>query len=464
MAPIEQAIYASRRTDHATGYHLVVASEGVTDDDAHALSVWGPSHDSLVEASDEAESINFHPLPSGSYCISRTRRTGTEYSGRGDEVYTHCLVVPVEVLARFSNNPFALVRAVIADGRIEIREHTPRCLPGFALRGKASPVDRHLLEELVSELGREKMSSLIDESLQYDPLAIVTTRDARRLMEGLLNCLPLGHRPSFSFATGLKPSPRRPFRVQCLPKELKNLRQVLRHFESAVSDMASPQKPAGDGGWGHVVTSAIVEKRCYMLSEELRRSCDKHAEAHLQELTARLRQRLNETGDTRSDDQQENSFRKRRQGVSRVERCRSDSRRTRKRLEPSRPMLRGDAPHIASTTRAEPAASVDEDIYADPAQQLGQDRPELIEQLELLDDTVFEAIAGKPSALERLKTLWPQTLSALGMRNLEESREQYLRHARAVWDECAISDGVRNSEQSLAALSVISLLLDDCPK
>lgn len=84
----------------------------------------------------------------------------------------------------------------------------------------------------------------------------------------------------------------------------------------------------------------------------------------------------------------------------------------------------------------------------------------MLEQLELLDDTVFEAIAGKPAALERLRTLWPETVSLLGIEHLEESREQYLRHARAVWEHCAKSDGVRKSEQSLAALSVISLLLE----
>jgi len=459
---IEQAIYASRRTNHAAGYHLVVASEGVTDDDAHALSVWGPSHDSLVSASDDAESINFHPLPSGSFCVSHTRQTGTEYSGRGEEVYTHCLIVPVELLKRFSNNPFALVRAVIVDGRLEVREHTPRCLPSFILRGRASPVDRRLLGKTISELGPERFSVLIDELIHHEPLAVVTSCDARQLMEGLINCLPVDCRPAFSFTTGLKPSPRRPFRVQCFPKETKDLRHLLRPFKSTVSDCASTQQAAADG-WGHIVTTAILEKRFNMLSEELCRPCSEQVAASMEELASRVRQRLDDADDAPRDDRRENSQSQGRKEVLRVAGSRSHPSRSSQKPAPLQSTLRGDAPHVRSTSCTEPPVLEDDDLHADPAQQLGKDQPELLEQLELLDDTVFEAIAGKPSALERLKTLWPQALSAVGIQRLEESREQYLRHAKAVWQHCETSDGVRKSEQSLAALSVMSLLLDECP-
>ncbi len=39
-------------------------------------------------------SINFHRLPSGAFCISRTTPSGLEYSGRGGcAIYTQCLIV-----------------------------------------------------------------------------------------------------------------------------------------------------------------------------------------------------------------------------------------------------------------------------------------------------------------------------------------------------------------------------------
>ncbi len=460
---IEQAIYASRQTDHAAGYHLVIASEGVTDDDAHALSMWGPSHDSLVSASDDQESINFHPLPSGSYCISRTRRTGTEYSGRGEEVYTHSLVVPAELLARFSNNPLALLRAAMVDGRLEVREQIPRTLPSFVLRGKASPVDRRLLGKIVAKIGPERFSAFLEAALHHDPLAVVTPVAARNLMDGLLNCLPVVCRTSFSFATGLKPSPRRPFRMQFYPKETNDLRNVLRPTKSTVFDLEAGQELSVDGGWAHVVMTAIVKKQFGILTEELSRPIGDGDVADFGERASRLQQRLQDGSEVSDDDWRGRSRRSDREWESRPARSRSASRPTPLESTPAKVTRRGDAPHLRLVSCGESQALVEDDLHTDPAQQLGVDRPEMIEQLELLDDTVFEAIAGKPTALELLKTLWPQTLALLGMEKLEESKEQYLRHAQEVWEHCATSDGVRKSEQSLAALSVMSVLLDECP-
>ena len=113
---IEQAIFTSAQTDRSDGYQLVVASRGIVSEDRRELTVWGPSHDSLLTAGGEASSVGFFRLPSGSYCVSKTVAAGPEYSGRGGQrIYTHYLVVPPEALARFGNNPFAVLYAAIAD-------------------------------------------------------------------------------------------------------------------------------------------------------------------------------------------------------------------------------------------------------------------------------------------------------------------------------------------------------------
>lgn len=465
MVHIEQAIFASRRTDHAAGYHLVVTSDGVSSDDAHALTVWGPSHDSLLASPEDEESINFHPLPSGAYCISRTRRAGTEYSGRGEEVYTHCLVVPAEGLAKFSNNPFALVRAAIVDGRLDVLEAIPRELPGFVLRGKASPVDRRLICEVVADLGAEKFAALIDAVLNQSPLAVITSVSARHVMDAVLNCLPVDCRPAISFATGLKPSPRRPFRMQLFPSGTEELRHLLRPLKVAVLDLTATEAGATPGGWAQTVTAAIVEKRFRILSEELGNPCGGFDAGTLKALTLRLEQRLGEADESQRGDRRSRSRRHGPSARSSHSNPQPPSSCTPRDSASARLNHRGDAAHQRSASQQPTAALVEDevdiaDLRSDPSQQLGKERPDIIERLELLDDTVFEAIAGKPAALEHLRLLWPETLSMLGIEHLEESREQYLRHAKAVWEHCAKFDGVRKSEQSLAALSVISLLLE----
>ncbi len=114
---IEQAIFTSAETDRAQGYQLVRRSAGVSETDARELSLWGPSHDSLVERPNERSSVNFFRLESGWYSVSRTTLEGAEYSGRGGQrVSTHFLLVPPEVLARFGNNAFAVLRAATAIG------------------------------------------------------------------------------------------------------------------------------------------------------------------------------------------------------------------------------------------------------------------------------------------------------------------------------------------------------------
>src|SRR5208337_2441493 len=45
-------------------------------------------------------SVNFHPLPSGRFALSRTCEGPPEYSGRGGrQLYTHIMIEPVELPA-----------------------------------------------------------------------------------------------------------------------------------------------------------------------------------------------------------------------------------------------------------------------------------------------------------------------------------------------------------------------------
>lgn len=147
---IEQAVFTSAATSAGDGYRLVANSPGVTAEDAHELTVWGPSHHSLCDHSPTAISINFQRLQSGNYCISRTANAGSEYSRRqGPRVYTQFLVVNADTFARFANNPFALIRAATAQGRMQPLEQVPRKLEPLRLAGKSVAVDHSVVSELL---------------------------------------------------------------------------------------------------------------------------------------------------------------------------------------------------------------------------------------------------------------------------------------------------------------------------
>ncbi|MEX0586710.1 MAG: hypothetical protein WD176_08705, partial [Pirellulales bacterium] len=91
----------------------------------------------------------------------------------------------------------------------------------------------------------------------------------------------------------------------------------------------------------------------------------------------------------------------------------------------------------------------------------GESEAQTVRRLEQLDDIVFEAIDGDPSALAELRRLWPQTLRDLGAERVEESRAQYLRRAMTVWNESsagAKAGSEKAADQAAAALEVLCLL------
>ena len=87
----------------------------------------------------------------------------------------------------------------------------------------------------------------------------------------------------------------------------------------------------------------------------------------------------------------------------------------------------------------------------------------MLERLEHLDDLVYEAIGGRTSAMEDLRVAWPKVLEELGEDLLNESREQYLRYALSVWEECVDTDSIRNPARAIQALDVLCLLFGDTP-
>ena len=94
---------------------------------------------------------------------------------------------------------------------------------------------------------------------------------------------------------------------------------------------------------------------------------------------------------------------------------------------------------------------------AGPLPRPDPESAEVRELLEALDDAIFAATAGDGAALHMARKLWPQAVEALGWNLIEESREQYLRHAidvtrRFEWNE------IRDPAAAMAAIEGIELV------
>ncbi len=461
MPHVEQAIFTSAETDRSAGYQVVARSPGVTDVDARELRIWGPSHDSLLELGPDAVSFNFHRLPSGAYSVSRTTPAGWEYSGRGGHrVYTQSLIVPSEVLERFANNPFALIRAAQAGGVFEIHDQLPRQLEPLDFPGKAAPVDQTLLTRLASTPGPRALATLIQAALDSACLAFAGPPSPGELIAGLFSCLPPSCRPEFSFCTGLKYSSRRPFRIVALSGDPTEQRWVAHQTGVTMLELSDdlPADSQPIDGWAQFVKRVMSSGRTSFLATQLSKRRSHLAAADLPALGLQL-----------LEDFDASALRKDHENDAH---CCQDP----KSCEAAGPAVPPEASQSDGLQRAHAAhrrflsggdAATAEKLKSaapskmPPSKILGANSPQILGKLEQLDDLVFEAISGQSTSLQQLETLWPEVLDELGDEAVAESREQYLRYALRIWEDCVGSGAVHNPARAVQALDVLCLLFNE---
>jgi GTPase-associated protein 1, N-terminal domain type 2 len=443
---IEQAIFTSAVTERAQGYQIVCRSPGLSEVDATELAVWGPSHDSLLETAGKRTSVNFFRLHSGAYSVSLTAAAGVEYSGRGGKIYTHFLVVPPELLARFSNNPFALLRAARALGALEPRDNWAEPLEPLTLSGHNAPVDTTLLAQLARGPGPAAMATLVQAALASDRLAVASAIASDRLIAGLINLLPLECRPEFSFSTGLKCSPGRAVRISCLPDDTACWRATAR-CGSTLLDLNNVQldEHMSWKGWAGCVAEILQSGKLSLLVAELEQSrpwlncrnlhlLSNQVESDLEHGTrpsAPARSTGNETWGT-SAVQSFGSY-----GLHE----------------------RSDAAHGPIHASGSPSAAAVLRVVDQLAVLLAGQPTEIVELLERIDELVFSAINGDDRALVELEVLWPAVVDELDVYVIDQTREQYLRLVLALCSDC-IGEEVRKPERAVAAIDVLGVLFE----
>ncbi len=436
---IEQAVFTSAKTDRAQGYQLLSRSPHLSESDARELSIWAPSHGSLLEQGKTATSANCFQLSSGAYCVSRTSQAGAEYSGRGELIYTQFLIVPPDMLARFANNPFAILRAASASGALCVRDNSPETLPPLQLGGRAPVVDLGLVAQLARDPGPAAMATLVQQALTSEQLAIYCDTPTELLIAGLLNLLPVECRPEFSFCTGLKFSPLREVRLSALPSDESAWRSIARRGVTILKLDRRTAPTESFDGWAGWIEEVLRTGKLSVLASELEQPHPEITCEFLDKLGTQFQESLHDGHRPRT-----------------APPCESAA----IRPTAARPQQRADQPHpqhVSSVAIDDPARARDLDQLA---ASLARQPAQILEMLERIDDLVFAAIAGDTSALAELEVLWPLTASELEPELVEQTREQYLRCALSLCGDSEEGDHAR-PERALAAVDVLCVLFEE---
>jgi hypothetical protein len=461
LVQIEQAIFTSARTEHAAGYQLVARSPGITPQQARELAVWGPSHDALDPQRDEQSSVNFHRLACGTFCISKTVASGQEYSSRGGaRIYTQFLLVPPAVLARFANNPFAVLRAAWAKGVLVVHEHPPSVLEAFTLAGRSAAVDEGLLAQLADQWGPHGVARLLAVALLPGVKLLTTAAQHETLFGGLLQCFPVNCRTELTFTTGLRFSPRRPFQLAPLVGDAAEGRRAARHEGVTVIDLSSSNGTADSepAGWPAYVAEIIRSDQLPRLVSDLQQARPDLQLKELNELGTQLLHELRREPAAvaaKAERQKSQSAAPSAPGSERLFRTDPPIRRNSSDTDSQSRQSSNGKVAASSTAVPQPpgvalAAGSGADVHtvADPA---------TVELLEQLDDAVYEAVNGSPTAPESVAQLWTQLSKRLKPATLSAMREQYLRYALSLWDAC-LEEAVRQPQRAIGALDVLAVL------
>jgi hypothetical protein len=472
MEAIEQLVYASGDGQPGEGSRRVVASPGLSEADVAEVLAWEPQPEAILPAGAEPTCLHFHPLPSGASAIGRTTCPARRPGARGGlKAVVQCLVVPPRTLARFANNPFALLRAAQAGGMPHELEELPCRLDALRLEGRTPIIDAALLRQLRLYPGPEWMAAVVHAALDSPNTAIVGSLQMEHLLAGVISCLPPECRTAMSFSIGLRFSSRRPYRLVAMSHDADEQQRMARLYNVPMLDLGSrpPAEFAPIGSWGRLVHRVLRTGRVSFFAGQLARRPLDFSPRDLPALGLQLLEELDasaceeenpaagptagEAPSGHCDESQSNSPESGDQHAPAAQPPAGDG-------TPDKRHTRAHVPHpplhLASEASVAAAARA-----APPSQQIQTTDPVMLERLERLDDLVFEAISGNHDSLGQLKSFWPQVHSELDGHLLAESREQYLRYALASWEELAQRDGVRNPAMAMQSLEVLCVLFGD---
>jgi len=214
---VEQATFTSANTHKLRGYHLVARSRSIDDELSRVLSMWSPSHASLVDKSQAASSLNVFPAGRDHVAFTRTIFGGPEYSGRGGlKVVTRILIFRTDQLAGFNGDLTAVVRLACARGLLHLHRIDGQQLP--TVEFPETSITALPRDPISQDMGPSSYSGEVLQLLATNrQVLVIGSQNPLSLVRDVLQQTPPANRVDLSFSTGLNPSVHRPFRIQFLP-------------------------------------------------------------------------------------------------------------------------------------------------------------------------------------------------------------------------------------------------------
>lgn len=233
-------------------YHYLAVSRNIPDEDLAEISAWAARSGDLLGDGNEAVSCNFHPLPSGDFCLSRTARLPVCHTDKKEndflksESFTHGVILPNALLKDYANNALAVYRHFthlgLWDAGVEVASQLlvcqKSCLPSETLPvmktlevdGSSVMVHTENIYRCGRILGTRRLVQVLDQMLGSVSMLVAIHSDlgvtAEDVFEALLEMLPLSVRLEFSFATSLKFSAQRPFNLLGVGENLQECQRV----------------------------------------------------------------------------------------------------------------------------------------------------------------------------------------------------------------------------------------------
>jgi hypothetical protein len=190
--------------------------------DAQALARWAPSHGSLILDEKNRTSVNFHPLPSGRFALSRTCAGPSEYSGRGGaQLYTHFLILDELAIHASGNQPFLIYRDAAALGYFTFQSNPDEILEPACLSNLHPTWSAEYWADQAVKLRLPPLAPLLRHLQSSRSVQFAYSGDRIALAECLVGQSPVELVRSTSFSTSLVPSSDRPFLLSLIQENKK---------------------------------------------------------------------------------------------------------------------------------------------------------------------------------------------------------------------------------------------------
>ncbi len=270
----------------------LAVSRGIDEADLSEICQWSGKSGDLVSEAPMAHSWNFHPLPTGSFCLSRTNRAALLFpKADPSQVFTHGILIPQSLLKDYANNVMLLARHLeklgfwragleVTRQLLSASESEPRKRENSSAEERSLPVLRTLtmdggadavrlnsLNAFVRTTGIRRFCSILDQVLGNFSTIVTGNAVPEMLLEALLDALPIGCRLEISFSTGLRFSPDRFFRVVFVGNSLDEQKKIQHEFalpmisSTSISLMQDQLLPALQNRWAMFIATLFEQNK-----------------------------------------------------------------------------------------------------------------------------------------------------------------------------------------------------------